>query len=158
MNLFQLIISKYYFLITSNYDENWLIGYPLLKKYQFVFNHDSRTIGFYNPDLPKEKESDDEGDEGGEDHNNKTNSDDTYNDDDINNQTDSDTIDEKDNDGSMNGKTIALIVFISGIVFIVIGLVIGKICFKKIKKKRANELDDNYDYNTYENETGRNIN
>ena len=148
--------GKYYFLVTSNYDENWFIGYPLLKKYQFVFNHDSRTIGFYNPDLPKEKEIDDEGGEG---YDNKTDSD-TYNDDEnINNKTDNDIIDKKDNDGSMNGKTIALIVVLCGIIFIVIGIIIGKIIFKKMdNKRRANELDDNYDYNTYENETGGNIN
>ena len=49
----------------------------------------------------------------------------------------------------MNAKTIAFIIVISGIVFIVIGIIIGKIIFKKIdKKRRANELDDNYDYKT----------
>ena len=40
----------------ENEDESWSIGYSLLKKYQFVFNQDSRTVGFYNPDIPIEKE------------------------------------------------------------------------------------------------------
>ena len=150
--------DKYYFLVTNNNDENWLIGYPLLKKYQFVFNQDSKTIGFYNPDLPKEKEIDDKGEEE-DDNSDETESDSDTNNDDIHNNTDNDPNDKKDNNGSMNAKTIAFIIVISGIVFIVIGIIIGKIIFKKMdKKRRANELDDNYDYNTYENENGENIN
>ena len=152
--------GKYYFLVTSNYDENWLIGYPLLKKYQFVFNEDSKTIGFYNPDLPKEKEIDDEDDEEeDEEEQNSDQIDSDTNHDDNHNNTDNNTIDKKDNNGSINGKTIVLIVCICGIVFIAIGLIIGKIIFKKIdKKRRANELEENYDYNSAENENGRNIN
>ena len=108
--------------------------------------------------LPKEKEIDDKGEEE-DDNSDETESDSDTNNDDIHNNTDNDPNDKKDNNGSMNAKTIAFIIVISGIVFIVIGIIIGKIIFKKMdKKRRANELDDNYDYNTYENENGENIN
>ena len=40
-----------------------------------------------------------------------------------------------------------IIIFISWIIFICIGFFIGKYFYKKYKtKKRANELDDNYEY------------
>ena len=32
----------------------WYLGLPFLNRYQFIFNHDSKTIGFYNENL-KEK-------------------------------------------------------------------------------------------------------
>ena len=49
--------NKFWFLIVNEiYTEidEWYIGFSLLKKYQFVFNQDSKTIGFYNPDLEVE--------------------------------------------------------------------------------------------------------
>ena len=60
--LFIELNGNYYFLVTENSDETWSIGYPLLKKYQFVFNQDSRTVGFYNPNLPKDKGDDEQSD------------------------------------------------------------------------------------------------
>ena len=47
--------EKIYFLIIFPYNGNkdWYLGLPFIQKYQFVFNHDSKTIGFYNPDLIK---------------------------------------------------------------------------------------------------------
>ena len=54
-DLFAEYDGKYYFLATDSDEENWTIGYPLLKKYQFFFNQDSRSVYFYNPNLPQEK-------------------------------------------------------------------------------------------------------
>jgi hypothetical protein len=54
-DLFTEYNGKYYFLATDSDEENWTIGYPLLKKYQFFFNQDSRSVYFYNPNLPQEK-------------------------------------------------------------------------------------------------------
>ena len=61
-DLFLNINNYYYFMIifpnneTDKYTHNeWLLGLPFLKKYQFIFNYFYRTIGFY-----KTKNFDDE--------------------------------------------------------------------------------------------------
>lgn len=132
--------GKFIFLVVENRNDDWLIGYSFLKKYQFVFNEDSRSIGFYNPNLPKEKEIDDEDDQ----NKNET----IIDDDDINNEIDN---------GKISTTTLILIIVLCGIFFIAIGLILGKIIFKN-KRKKANELEDNYDYNPYGNKNEENIN
>ena len=49
-DLFYETKDYYYFMIYfMNYGpQSWLIGQPFLRKYQLVFNHDQKTIGFYN--------------------------------------------------------------------------------------------------------------
>ena len=48
---------------------------------------------------------------------------------------------------SIDWKLIILIIVLSSILFIGIGYIVGKTIYKKYKKKkRANELDDDYDY------------
>ena len=151
-DLFIEMNGKYFFLVTENEDESWLIGYSLLKKYQFVFNQDSRTVGFYNPDIPIEKESDSDTD---------INSDDISTDEEGKNKDNekvkNDTNTEPGNQGKNDNikktglsiEIVILIAVLSGVVFLVIGIVVGKFISKKLKeKKRANELDENYDYNT----------
>ena len=104
--------NKFWFLIVIDINaeiDEWYIGFSLLKKYQFVFNQDSKTIGFYNPDLEVET--------------------------------------NRNSNSSSNKYILYIIIFISWIVFICIGFFIGKYFYKKYKtKKRANELDDNYEY------------
>ena len=55
-DLFVLKDNKYWFLIglsAFNKDlEDWNFGIIFLRKYNLVFNQDSKTIGFYNPNLP----------------------------------------------------------------------------------------------------------
>ena len=64
---------------------------------------------------------------------------------------------ESDNGSSMSIYIVILIVFIILIIIIVAGLIIGKILFQKInKKKRANELDDTYEYISEEKNEGIN--
>ena len=50
--------DRYYFLVIfpedSYSNDMWYLGLPFLNRYQFIFNHDSKTIGFYNENL-KEK-------------------------------------------------------------------------------------------------------
>lgn len=49
-DLFMKINDKYYFLIIFPEDKsnnNWYLGFPFHKNYQFVFNYDSKTLGFY---------------------------------------------------------------------------------------------------------------
>ena len=61
------------------------------------------------------------------------------------------TYDNEDNDENNNGtggKVILIIllsIILSGIIFGFIGLICGKKVFK-VRKKKANELDDNYEY------------
>ena len=144
--------GKYFFLVTENEDESWSIGYSLLKKYQFVFNQDSRTVGFYNPDIPIEKEietdsgiySDDINTD--EEQKNKDNEK-------VKNDTNTEPGNQGKNDNikktGLSIEIVILIAVLSGVVFLVIGIVVGKFISKKLKeKKRANELDENYDYNT----------
>jgi hypothetical protein len=51
--------GNYCFLITFptyNEIEEWFFGIIFLRKYNLIFNHDSKTISFYNPKLPYEEE------------------------------------------------------------------------------------------------------
>ena len=136
----------------ENEDESWSIGYSLLKKYQFVFNQDSRTVGFYNPDIQIEKEietdsgiySDDINTD--EEQKNKDNEK-------VKNDTNKDPGNQEKNDNikktGLSIEIVILIAVLSGVVFLVIGIVVLKFISKKLKeKKRAKELDENYDYNT----------
>ena len=50
--LFNKFNERYYFLVLFPEEKlsnnNWYLGLPFLKRYQFIFNYDSKTIGFYN--------------------------------------------------------------------------------------------------------------
>ena len=51
--------ENYWFLITFptyNEIEEWFFGIIFLRKYNLIFNQDSKTISFYNPKLPFEEE------------------------------------------------------------------------------------------------------
>ena len=140
----------YYFLVTENSDdEAWSIGYSLLKKYQFVFNQDSRTVGFYNPNLPKDKEKD----ENPSDTDEKEEETDEKDEKDEKEKDDKEKEKEKENkennvkESGLSIELVILIICVSGIIFIVIGIFLGKFIFKKLKgKKRINELEENFDY------------
>ena len=55
-DLFLKIGNKYYFLVIfEKYPgDYWIIGYPFFKKYELVFDGDSKTISYYNMDLINE--------------------------------------------------------------------------------------------------------
>lgn len=62
--LFKNVNDKYYFMVlftkpVFHIDDTWYLGLPFLQKYQFVFNYDAKTIGFYIPQ-PKENEKEDD--------------------------------------------------------------------------------------------------
>ena len=63
-DLFKEVNDKVYFMIifpvTTSKSWNWRLGLPFLKKYQFVLNYDSKTIGFY---IPKESEDNSKNDD-----------------------------------------------------------------------------------------------
>ena len=125
-NLF-ITKGRVYFLIIFEYEKEnkiWKLGEPFLSKFKFIFNPDQKTIGFYNPNLPKIDN-------------------DIYIKDKIDN--DNENIYEKEK--NMNRKYIWY--YVGSIVIIVILLVIIVFLAKKlnkIRKKRANELDDSYNY------------
>ena len=110
--------NKYYFLIIcENGDvDDWFFGFTFIKKYQFAFNQDSKSINFYNQELSDDEENEIIEDKG------------------------------KNNINKFNMIYLILII-VSWIIFIGLGLLLGKFLFNKYnKKKRANELDDNYEY------------
>ena len=108
-DLFKNVGEKIIFSIF--YDENkktsWTFGRILIKKYQFIFDADAKTITFVDNEFKEEK--------------------------------------VKEN--NLNNININQIIWI---LFLVIGLIggifIGKFIWEKTKKKRANELHDDYDY------------
>ena len=112
-DLFKEKDEKYYFLIVFDeyYDKNtWVFGNIFFRKYQLIFDTDSKMIGFYDTNLEKKEEKN-------------------------------------------NEKTNLSIWFWIGIIILAclcftgLGLYLGRNYFAKIiKKKRANELDEDYEY------------
>ena len=121
--------EKFWFLVVfDSYTQldSWFFGNLFLQKYNFTFDIENKIIGFYNPNLPKanNEKKDDEKDEGSK----------------------NETIGV--NDHGVSYFVVICLIMVSGIVFIIVGIFIGKkILNKENKRKRANELDDNYDYN-----------
>ena len=93
-----------------NPKEWWIMGKPFVKKYQFTFNPDKKTINFYSLNI----------EENGNEKNNK------------------------------NYNIVIYILFsiIILLLLIIIVILIWKYCKneKILRKKRANELDDDYEY------------
>ena len=120
----ELFIEKdniYYFLIISDslfYTTGWTLGNIFMRKYQFIFNLDSKEIGFYNPKLNKYENE--------ENHIINKN---------ISNVT----------------LYIILIIILCLLLFGIALFIKMKFYPKNEKKKRANELDDEYEYVTYRN-------
>ena len=135
-DLFKEINDKYYFLIIFPEDHalQWIFGIPFLKKYQFIYDYDSYTIGYYpiynEKNLIEEKE------------NNKNNQ---------NNQNKNNSIIMNNNNfKSINFIFIIPFIIIFCILLIFIGYLIRKKLYEK-RKRKANELeDDDYEYFSYD--------
>ena len=125
-NLF-ITKGRVYFLVIFEYESNnkiWKLGEPFLSKFKFVFNPDQKTIGFYNPNLPKIDN-------------------DIYIRDHIGN--DNDEIYEKE---KMINKSY-IWYYVTSVAVIIILSIIAFYLAKKLhraRKKRPNELDDSFDY------------
>ena len=123
-DLFLDINNYYYFMIIfpnnqtgKSIQENWFVGLPFLKKYQFILNFDYKSIGFY-----KFKNLDDEP----INQNNKNN--------------------KNEKNTKLNRSYIYLIQILVVLILISSSVYIGML-LKKQRKKRANELkDDDYEY------------
>ena len=112
-----------YFLIIHKiyYIDYWSIGTLFLKKFPFLFDNDKKTISFIN----------------------------------IYNKTKNNTLTENNKEESNSNSKLksfwSFIKNISIIIGILIGILIGKKIWDKNRKRRANELIDNYQYEPYEN-------
>ena len=127
-NLFIEIKNEFYFMVIFQKNsehltnEKWYLGLPFLRQYQFVYNYDSKTIGFYNPNIMK-NEIKNIG----------------------NNITNTEGSKININLGQYSASKIILEIFIISIL-LVFAYFIGK-KINEHRKKRANELkDDNYEY------------
>lgn len=129
IDLFKEINNEIVFLIF--YDpwspDTFKFGKNFLKKYQFIFKYDQRTIGFMN--FNQKNEDSNQGQR--EEENNKTK------------QT---KIEIK--------QIIWIIILLVLLIGIIIGVFVGKKIWDKARKKRANELLDDYEYES----TNKNIN
>ena len=60
-DLFVEFREKYYFLVIfpeeTYLNNKWYLGLPFIRKYQFVFNYDTKTIGFYNENYKPKNET-----------------------------------------------------------------------------------------------------
>ena len=101
-------------------------GKNFMKKYQFLFRYESKTIGYLNYDIDNEEKSD-------KDKKKRNNNNDSFN--------------------LSREQIIGLSILGVLLIGIVVGLLFGKKIWDKTRKKRANELvDDDYDYNAEGNE------
>ena len=121
--LFKEHNNTIYFLIyfDGNTYSNWEIGEIFLRKYITSFNYYSKTISFYRTQI-----------------------------DEINKKTDIRFPNEEpeENPKKENNEIIVIIIIVVGIVFIVsiIALILFLVICKKLRKKKAYELNDDYDY------------
>ena len=99
---FKIIFDRYNYRI-------WTFGKLFLKKYQLVFNHDSKMISYYINDKKEEG---------------KNNDDNLYK--------------------IKNKNLIIIILIIIGFISFIVGLIIGSYVYGKKKKKKANEMKDEY--------------
>ena len=97
------------------------VGKNFMQKYQFIFKADQKNIGFMN----RNKGSGDDGNNGNNDNNEKK---------------------VEDNKNFDIKKIIIIIILLVLLIGIVIGIFVGKKIWDKNRKKRANELIDDYEY------------
>ena len=112
--------GKYIFLIFNReYFPNWVLGSIFLRKYQLVFNEDIKTIGYY-----KAK--------------NYLSNDDNERNNIINN--------EENKNGTANIIFFIILIIIFSFLFIIIGMYFQRKFFGNNRKIRANELEENFSY------------
>jgi hypothetical protein len=116
-------------IFSTHEHKQWDLGKPFMKKYQFDFDFPNKKIGYYKISQRFKQTNDN---------------------------------DKKINDNNKGKKnvvyaTILLGLFFLAVILILVGVIIGKNFFK-LRKKRANELDDEFDYNQKKEEFGPIIN
>ena len=157
-NCDDLILEKdngYYFLIAFEYgfQSNWKFGFPFFKKYHFIFNHDSKIMGFYCPNRCSDNMEDNENY-----NKSKDNIDDNKNDNNYNNSLELNNNNENKDIRNIKGNKfnfkMIFIIFL-GIIFAVIIILFFGICIGKklfgVRKNKVNELLELYDYSSSNN-------
>ena len=124
-DVFKEYNNKIYFLIIFKQAMNtiWRVGKIFMKKYPFIFDNDQKTISFVYLKKFGNLPNDDANNDGNK--NNKKGKD-------------------KNKSIWLNYKFYIFIGLL--IIAVIIGIFIGRQLWKNQRKKRANELDDNYDY------------
>ena len=121
--------NKYIFLIyAKDYSNNWVIGTPFLRKYQFVFNNDLKFIGYYRQIYHNEGNSDDE------------------------------SLRELNKSKKVKTVVVVILIIIFSLLLIFIGMTIQRKYFNKNRKIRANELEENFSYESSNNKEVNNDN
>ena len=117
-DLFQIRGDRIYFLVIfdENSDNSWKFGKLFMQKYFFNFDVESRTIGFYT---------------------------------DLNDSSDDEKNENKKNDNSTSTSSSSSLWILWVVLLIITGVacfLLGRIIYNKNRKKRANELEDDYEY------------
>ena len=130
----------------------WDLGLPFLQKYQFVHNYEKKTIGFYLPEkeeeieepLPSENIEEKQSDININPNENKNGNDMNKN----------KSKDDNDNDKDKNNNLAIYIIIgiIVGILLLILAFCLGKNLYQQ-RKRKANELEENFDYTSSNNKT-----
>lgn len=130
----------YYFqMIFIDNSYKWIFGRPLFKKYQTVFNQDKKLIGFYTETGEYKYEENENSNKNPEE-----------------NKKNPNNIDE--NKSSFNWVLLVILICLL-CSFIVIAILLYKVLTFNKRKKKANELEDNFDYTpSQDNEETKNKN
>ena len=115
----------YYKVLFNEKDKNskvWYLGKPISLKYKFVFNPESKLIGFYKNYYRKESDNKPQG------------------------------------GNNLEIVIKILIIILLSFILIFLGIKIGKMIYGMKRKKRANELIDDYDYESHDNNKNQNNN
>ena len=145
-DLFKPIHNNFYFLIIFDAEKEnkiWKFGHFFFRIHQLIFDYDSKIIGYYDRRIEPPKNDSD-----------KKKSDDNED------QDDKGDKDNKDGKKNKNNKKIFIYIalFIVVCIIVAIAFYLG-MKYKESRKKRANELiDDNYDYDTADNNNIKNNN
>mgnify|MGYP002626913506 FL=1 len=130
----------------------WDLGLPFLQKYQFVHNYEKKTIGFYLPEKEEEIEEPLQSENNEEKQSDiNINPNENKNGNDMNKNKNKD---DNDNDKDKNNNLAIYIIIgiIVGILLLILAFCLGKNLYQQ-RKRKANELEENFDYTSSNNKT-----
>ena len=104
----------------------WNLGLPFLQKYEFVHNYEKQNIGFYIPQEEKKEVA-------------------PKKEIPIENEKDNDNSKANKNENESTYKIIIAAGIIIGIILIIGAFFLGKYLYQN-RKRKANELNDDFDY------------
>ena len=139
LNYNDLFLEKkngFYFLVIFDYKtrEEWKLGFPFFKKYNFIYNHDAKLLGFINQNKILNDKIDDI----------------------LNNNNNNTKIKISNNFYNDKNFIKIILIIIFGLIALIIvilffGVLIGKKIFG-VRKTKVNELLELYDYSAKNNE------